>query len=423
MKAIGRIFVAMLAFMAGTAGATFHLWRMTEIYSNADGSVQFLELGVNSNGENLLSGHTLTSTSGGATRTFTFLTDVGFDTQGRTLLIATQGFAALNLVTPDYVVPNQFFSAAGGSVNFADVDVWDYPALPTTGARSLGREGQLGVNSPMNFAGQTATLSAAAPMNFQALWWRAPADSESGWGLNITHQGDTLFATWFTYDTDGSGMWLVVSDARKMGENAYSGTMYRTTGPAFDSASFNSSQVVVTAVGLATFTFTDANNGTFSYSVGNVIQSKAITRQVYSSPMADCSAGGAAGANPSYQDLWWRSPANSESGWGVNVTHQGDILFATWFTYAANGKGMWLVMSDGRRTGPGIYTGALYRTTGPAFSVARWDASTVKVTQVGTATFTFPESANGTFRYTVDGVTQTKPITRQVYALPGTVCR
>ena len=33
-----------------------------------------------------------------------------------------------------------------------------------------------------------------------------------------------------------------------------------------------------------------------------------------------------------YQDLWW-NPA--ESGWGVNFTHQGDIIFATWFTYDA----------------------------------------------------------------------------------------
>ena len=26
-----------------------------------------------------------------------------------------------------------------------------------------------------------------------------------------------------------------------------------------------------------------------------------------------------------YQDLWWRSPGESESGWGVNLTQQGDV--------------------------------------------------------------------------------------------------
>ena len=414
-----RALVALLGFMAGTAGAAFHLWRMTEIYSNADGSVQFVELATTFNGEHLLANHALTSTHGGSTRTFIFPGNLAFETAGKSMLVATEGFAALGLVTPDYVVPDRFFSASGGSVNFADVDIWEYPALAASGARSLQRDGSLSGNSPTNFAGRTATLSASS-FNLQALWWRAPAGSESGWGLNITHQGDTLFATWFTYDVDGSGMWLVVSDARKNGENSYTGTIYRTTGPAFNSAPFNSSQVGVTAVGVAFFNFSDAANGTFSYSVGNVTQSKAITRQIYSSPVATCAAGGAAGPTPSYQDLWWRS---SESGWGVNITHQGDILFATWFTYGANGRGMWLVMSDGRRTAPGTYTGTLYRTTGPAFSVAQWNVSEVKVTAAGTGTFTFPDGDSGTFAYTLDGVSQTKAISRQVYSTPATVCR
>src|SRR5262249_46385393 len=60
-------------------------------------------------------------------------------------------------------------------------------------------------------------------------------------------------------------------------------------------------------------------------------------------------------ANANYQGLWWRSPANSESGWGVNLAHQGDILFATWFTYDASGAGQWFVMSNGNKTGPGTY--------------------------------------------------------------------
>src|SRR4051812_12846799 len=49
-------------------------------------------------------------------------------------------------------------------------------------------------------------------------------------------------------------------------------------------------------------------------------------------------------SQPSYQGLWWNAPAGSESGWGVNITHQGSTVFATWFTYAADGKGIWLVM-------------------------------------------------------------------------------
>jgi YVTN family beta-propeller protein len=264
--------------------------------------------------------------------------------------------------------------------------------------------------------------SGAAPANYQALWWRAPAASESGWGVNITHQGDTLFATWFTYDTDGSGLWLVMSNGEKTGAGTYSGALYRTTGPAFDASPWNPSQVVVTPVGTATFAFSSADSGTFTYTVNGVTQMKPITRQVFAS-VPTCTAGGAPGTTPNYSDLWWRSPAGAESGWGVNIAHQGDILFATWFTYATGGRGQWLVMSNGARTAPGTYSGALYRTTGPAFSANPWNPSQVTVTPVGTATFTFGDSNSGTFAYTVDGISQTKPITRQAYATPPTVCR
>ena len=51
MKNPGRLLVALLCLLAPTAHASFHLWRMTELYSNADGTIQFLELGVSSDGE------------------------------------------------------------------------------------------------------------------------------------------------------------------------------------------------------------------------------------------------------------------------------------------------------------------------------------------------------------------------------------
>jgi hypothetical protein len=40
--------------------------------------------------------------------------------------------------------------------------------------------------------------------NYTALWWN-PA--ENGWGLNITHQGNTLFGTLYTYGPDGTPTW------------------------------------------------------------------------------------------------------------------------------------------------------------------------------------------------------------------------
>ena len=39
------------------------------------------------------------------------------------------------------------------------------------------------------------------------------------------------------------------------------------------------------------------------------------------------------------------------------------------------------------------------------------------------ATVTFADGNNATFAYTVSGTAQTKPITRQVFSPPGTICR
>jgi hypothetical protein len=50
---------------------------------------------------------------------------------------------------------------------------------------------------------------------------------------------------------------------------------------------------------------------------------------------------------------------------GINFTHQGDLVFATLFTYSADGRPMWLAMPAGARQGDGdTFSGTLYRVTG-----------------------------------------------------------
>ena len=263
----------------------------------------------------------------------------------------------------------------------------------------------------------------AGSVNAQGLWWASPGASESGWGINFAQQGDVMFATWFTYDTDGSGLWLVMSNGRRTGTNTFSGELFRTTGPAFNSVPFNPSQVQRISVGNATVSFNSDSTGRLAATVNGVSIDKPITRQVFAAPAPTCVANGTAGSLPNYSDLWWASPAGSESGWGVNVAHQGDILFVTWFTYGPDGHGMWLVGSNVARTGNGTYSGALQRTTGPAFNAAPWNPSQVMRTNAGTVTFTFSDANNGVMSYDVAGVRQSKTITRQVFSSPATVCR
>ncbi len=118
----------------------------------------------------------------------------------------------------------------------------------------------------------------------------------------------------------------------------------------------------------------------------------------------------------SYSGLWWKSPAGSESGWGLSIEHQGDILFCVWYTYGADRNGVWLVMPNGAKTGDGVYSGTLYRTTGPPFDSQPWSSSAVGVLPVGTVTLTFSDANTGVFTYTFNGVTQSKPIARQIFS-------
>jgi hypothetical protein len=131
--------------------------------------------------------------------------------------------------------------------------------------------------------------SPLAVPNYEGLWWNAPAGSESGWGINFAHQGSVIFATWFTYDLSGKNWWLSMT-APATGPNTFAGTLYQTTGPAFDADPFDPSLVVPMAVGAATLSFSDANNGTFAYTVNGISQTKTITREVFGS-LPNCTFG------------------------------------------------------------------------------------------------------------------------------------
>jgi len=270
-----------------------------------------------------------------------------------------------------------------------------------------------------------AALGGAAPAtpNYQGLWWNAPAGSEPGWGLHLNHQGDIIFATWYTYDVNGAPLWMVVA-ATRTAAGSYSGTLYRATGPAFGAAVFDPAQVVGLPVGTATLTFPVTGSATFATTIGGVARSRNITREVFSSPVSVCTWG--EGSDPAlatnYQGLWWNAPAGSESGWGIDLDQQGDIIFATWFTFGADGKPLWLVVAAGQAA-PGVYTGTLYTGTGPPYDAATFDPGAVQSTAAGAAVLKFADGNHASFTYSVNGVSQTKAITREIFAPPGTLCR
>jgi serralysin len=182
---------------------TFHLYDIKEIFSNADGTVQFIELSTTANFEDQWAGQTITVALGGVTHTFSFPSNLpGEATANTSVLIATQGFADLGIVTPNYIVPAGFLFTSGGTINFGHgADTVTYAALPSDGTHSVNDSGVVATATPTNFAGQTGQLP--NPTNTvngtdgnDALTGSAGTDIISGFAGNDTLSGaggnDTL---------------------------------------------------------------------------------------------------------------------------------------------------------------------------------------------------------------------------------------
>ena len=170
--------------MSGTARASFHLFDIQEVYTNNTGSVQFIELFTVSGGQQSLGGHTLTFQINSAIQNTLNLSALPGDTRNKSFLVGTSNLTALYGVTPDFVIPANFFT--GGANNFinfaAGTDRVNLTLLPTNGTSSLNgminNAGQTSADTsvnalatPTNFAGQTATIPepAASALGLLAL--------------------------------------------------------------------------------------------------------------------------------------------------------------------------------------------------------------------------------------------------------------
>jgi hypothetical protein len=128
--------------LGGPAGAQCFgsLFGLVEIFSNADGSVQFMVLdsAIGDGVSGRLAGQTLVASDGSAQHSYTFPADM-VDTVWP-VLVGTQGFANLHLVNPDFVVPDGFVFVRNGSVRL-DGSVWcggpvNYDAIPIDGVNA-----------------------------------------------------------------------------------------------------------------------------------------------------------------------------------------------------------------------------------------------------------------------------------------------
>jgi hypothetical protein len=147
----------------------------------------------------------------------------------------------------------------------------------------------------------------------------------------------------------------------------------------------------------------DANSASMTYTVGTQTRTVAIVRQIFDVPATSPPA-------VDYTDLWWNP---NESGWGMAITQQFGNIFLAWYVYDASGKPFWYVAPSCTMSGSSC-SGTLYRTTGPPFGPPL-DPANVHAFAVGSAIVSFVDANNAVLSYTVDGVSATKVITRQLF--------
>jgi len=166
-RAIGVIrsaaFALTAAFFAGSAHAAFHLWVIQELFTNLDGTQQFIELFTPSFGQGSTASTQIQvkDQAGTTTHTFTIPTNIAGDTTNHTFLIATAGLQLAGGPAPDFIMPNNFLFAAGGTVTYRFTFQGDVPytALPVDGITSHIVPGNTNqVNSPKNFSNQTGSV-------------------------------------------------------------------------------------------------------------------------------------------------------------------------------------------------------------------------------------------------------------------------
>jgi hypothetical protein len=169
---------ACVLLAASLAGAGIHTWDVREVFSNASGSIQYIELFDSGAGglETGVGNGSLTST--GQSHSWSN-GPVAPPTNGKSYLIASASFAALpGAPTPDVIIPASkvpFFNVNGDTVGFAGVDSWTFGAVPTNGTDSLNRITGVGANTPKNYAGVQGNVNGNPPPVPSASFWMMAA--------------------------------------------------------------------------------------------------------------------------------------------------------------------------------------------------------------------------------------------------------
>jgi hypothetical protein len=458
MKTIFRWMLALALALATTSAlAAFHFYRIEQVFSDASGNVQFVVMheSAGMSGEQFWTGHPFTSTHLGTTKTFVFPNDLPVEamcmpcyygccasemmspmmpmmsvmpattsTANTRVLIATQGFADLHILTPDYIIPNGFLPTDGGTISYASgTDQVTYSALPTDGVTALKRDGTMVHNVATNFAGQSASVTVAAGVDLNqhgltGSWFK---QATSGQGVEVevfanpSGSGST-FVSWFTYDTVIGGAerqrWYTAQGQMVTGQPSASLTIFQNTGGNFNALPITNAQ----PVGTATLSFDTCTSGQLTYSFTDgtgrtgMIPLTRLTQNVTCSTTTPHPTN----ADFAFSGNWYDAPnptsghqGTSGQGLTVEVNPNSGALFAAWYTYAPMGAGAgvagqrWYTAQPTPPTNftPGMRSipVTIYETTGGMFDTPTPPGP--QTVAVGAGTLAFQSCSAATFSY------------------------
>ena len=118
-----------------------------------------------------------------------------------------------------------------------------------------------------------------APLeDYTDMWYDA---AEPGWGLSIQqHPSNKTFITWFAYEADGRPTWFVMTDPQWTSAATLEGTIYRTSGTAWDQA-WQPAKLTVAPVGRGRIDFGYNGTATATLTVDGKTVTKPVRRQPY----------------------------------------------------------------------------------------------------------------------------------------------
>lgn len=285
----------LLAAMVSTASALPGTFQIDQIYSDAASRVQFVVIydrGMRDcdSGEALWAGQTLRSSGGSRPdQTFVFPNNLPTcATSDQRILVASQAFAALGIVAPDYVIPDGFIPIPNGALDFAGISRVSYTSLPNNGTTAILANGTRIQNLATNLAGRSASVTGTSAFAINpglGGTWYNPDTPGQGFMLEVVPAANSLAIGWFTWGpTAGDHFWM--SGLGPINGDTATVELLRSSNGLFN----RPAPVGSTPTGSATFRFTDCTRGTVNFQRADTGESGTIPIVRLTPAPAACSA-------------------------------------------------------------------------------------------------------------------------------------